>query len=458
MVHGIPRTARRTRHKSAVAYRGMITKSSHLLLRTTDHATNKIDKSAALSIPGVNSESGGMRLFPSTGAQSQSRCQICRAHAWKYTCPKPNCGARYCSVTCYKSHSNKCTEAFYRDKVLGCLNISDDRRTSDMEKLLQRHHNDLQRGNDAFVDDDEDVSSADGNQFQQQWSQHINDSSEKEDSEEILRKIEMQALRDEPIDVNELPLSLRLEFERDVHNNLELELWIPWWIEQESPVQEISVGNKVAKGSCYLDSCLSSIPKFEYLFPSTSTFDPAQLRFNAVDILCSVCRVLRLFNGECGFLDKAKTDEFNDGFVLDAAHTLLQSSQVLSDDARYESMHEVMVSIYAASYTSSNSPINEVSFERNLLVEDVVKLSRSVVFIWRAFSEGVYILDHAIMNMKSRKADMDKKVLRKVKQAKKKMIFYTSWSVQYWREINSEPESITNDILGWVDGFPNSNG
>jgi len=42
-------------------------------------------------------------------------CRICTTKKSRYTCPK--CLIQYCSVTCYRSHNEICTEDFSRDKV-----------------------------------------------------------------------------------------------------------------------------------------------------------------------------------------------------------------------------------------------------------------------------------------------------------------------------------------------------
>jgi hypothetical protein len=41
-------------------------------------------------------------------------CQVCgkAAAGTLYTCPR--CNVRYCGLACYKGHSERCTEGFYK--------------------------------------------------------------------------------------------------------------------------------------------------------------------------------------------------------------------------------------------------------------------------------------------------------------------------------------------------------
>ena len=44
--------------------------------------------------------------------QLQTECIVCQKIS-KYICPK--CHEHYCSLECYKTHSNTCTEQFYQE-------------------------------------------------------------------------------------------------------------------------------------------------------------------------------------------------------------------------------------------------------------------------------------------------------------------------------------------------------
>ena len=48
---------------------------------------------------------------PPPAATAARRCR-CHQAAAEYTCPR--CNVRYCSLDCYRGHSERCTEGFYR--------------------------------------------------------------------------------------------------------------------------------------------------------------------------------------------------------------------------------------------------------------------------------------------------------------------------------------------------------
>lgn len=82
-------------------------------------------------------------------------CRVCREQPAEYTCPR--CNARYCSLECYKQHSDRCTEGFYRDAAVAELKgISageDERRR--MLDILQRLHLQEVEGSGGGSSDDE---------------------------------------------------------------------------------------------------------------------------------------------------------------------------------------------------------------------------------------------------------------------------------------------------------------
>ena len=59
---------------------------------------------------------GGEKKGASVCTASPFRvCRVCTRNEAKYTCPR--CNIPYCSVGCYASHGEQCTEAFYREHV-----------------------------------------------------------------------------------------------------------------------------------------------------------------------------------------------------------------------------------------------------------------------------------------------------------------------------------------------------
>ena len=63
----------------------------------------------------------------------------------RYHCPR--CRLPYCSLTCYKSHGESCTESFYREQAVTELKqtkVSDEDKKNVMG-MLQRFHRDCER-------------------------------------------------------------------------------------------------------------------------------------------------------------------------------------------------------------------------------------------------------------------------------------------------------------------------
>ncbi|KAF5843907.1 hypothetical protein DUNSADRAFT_29 [Dunaliella salina] len=61
-------------------------------------------------------------------------CRVCHKQFARYICPR--CNISYCGLPCYKQHSERCTEAFYREQAVGQLKGSKADR-SEKKKVLR---------------------------------------------------------------------------------------------------------------------------------------------------------------------------------------------------------------------------------------------------------------------------------------------------------------------------------
>ena len=59
-------------------------------------------------------------------------CLVCKGSSTKYCCPK--CFIPYCSLNCYRSHSNECSEAFYKDRISEVIGL-ESRCKSDINEM-----------------------------------------------------------------------------------------------------------------------------------------------------------------------------------------------------------------------------------------------------------------------------------------------------------------------------------
>ena len=328
-------------------------------------------------------------------------CQTCRTNNTKYKCPKPDCPAPgYCSVACYKEHSKVCSEAFYRDKVLESLNVQncdheDYERINDI--LLREKYQD----NNEVGDDHNEEYDALLQQFQERLFLDGDD-----------------AIISDTIDINQLPSDIRQDFEVYVAK-YEVKAWSPWWKPQYHD------DNKVDNFRCFsLDDRILNLPKFSILFPFNHQVP--MLQYNTVEIVFVKCMVLHLFNGDC-FAD--------DGTKVDSAILLYDTCKVLSCDARWSNLDEAMLNCFHLyKLATLNGDCNVVS---NVLVEDVVDICSNYRFVLRIFFECDELLKLACALLKKNPTKTDKGLVKKLRLARKKLEFYSSWCFYYWTTIHT---------------------
>lgn len=63
-------------------------------------------------------------------------CLVCRCAEGRYRCPK--CKVTYCSIACYKKHSENCVEDFYKRNVIAEMKATraTPKERREMNKLL----------------------------------------------------------------------------------------------------------------------------------------------------------------------------------------------------------------------------------------------------------------------------------------------------------------------------------
>ena len=58
---------------------------------------------------------GGATTTTALFASATRVCGVCTTDFSRYKCPR--CAAAYCSLACYKRHSETCTESFYAEQA-----------------------------------------------------------------------------------------------------------------------------------------------------------------------------------------------------------------------------------------------------------------------------------------------------------------------------------------------------
>jgi hypothetical protein len=360
--------------------------------------------------------------------QPHHQCSVCRQNQSRYTCPK--CETPYCSVACYKKHSDHedpsqgCSESFYHDRVAQVLQLEVKENKEETKRMLSRNY--LQ---------------------QQQQQQQLQDEPEapSDMTEEELNNILAVLEGGDEQELSQLLSSPRLKaaFERSIENgglhDWFLEPWHPWWrqelvgYDQDQDDNEEGLEENEFKGKT-LDERLLEVPSFRSLQPTKK--DLPDLGFNLVSILYGVCWTLRLYHG----IENAKQ------VGMDAASTLVQSSTVLSSDARFGTLEEAMHASAVASTQSYQGGKSGCNTSWNILAQDVALIYRNRRLVGRALLEAIDIVRVALSAVKK---EGDAEGASRMRRTRKKIEFYLSWSLEDSTLCASIPESTEAWINDW---------
>lgn len=149
--------------------------------------------------------------------------------------------------------------------------------------------------------------------------------------------------------------------------------------------------------------------------------------------------------------------------AIGAAETLLCSSLVLENDARFDSIEEVLTSCSKSTVRLSKMNLCNATWE--VLSRDIVAISTNGRRgILRALLDGKDILrggskaakllvsaqatSGGTKGVPTKDEQLDK-AQNRYKLAQKKIEFYLSWCLEYWEEI-SELENLAEAVKGWA--------
>ena len=448
-------------------------------------------------------------------------CSTCQTNEGRYTCPR--CSAPYCSVDCYRIHDvpesaridddangttgggGRCTESFYRGRVEGItkLEIKGEDNAKTMRNILAR----------SAVNNDNSLGAA--------QDDGVSDAAAVVADEELLQLAEAMLGINDPGDddatmalLGSLPPHVREAFEASVRDGQLSHLihpWRPWW---EAELNPSSAGNDGGNGG-ETNVSTSSITDIvthrndgdynqdtgEGFLPSPPTFGPSNreseigsgptlddrivgikrlhrgkpkantLQYNAIDVVFGVVCTLRLYNGipnqptkKCPSNVRGLTEQIESELdaAVGAAETLLCSSLVLENDARFDSIEEVLTSCFESTVRLSKMKLCNATWE--VLSRDIVAISTNGRRgILRALLDGKDILrggskaakllvsaqatSGGTKGVSTKDEQLDKAQNRKL--AQKKIEFYLSWCLEYWEEI-SELENLAEAVKDWA--------
>jgi hypothetical protein len=230
-----------------------------------------------------------------------------------------------------------------------------------------------------------------------------------------------------------------------------LEPWYPWWrAEFCSLKEEVDAEDElsVCKTKKSLDDRLLRIPRFHTLFPSTTTTSSKvqpSLEYNLVNILYAIAWTLRVFHGAQNAMDQDATA---------AVSVLMQACTVLSQDARFSSLEQVLIECTqlstqysSTSWTSSTCGDlgSSCLTSWNVLVQDVALLCSNYRYVARAIFEACDIIKVAISYNPKDTQDS----LTTLHRSRKKLKFYLSWSKEHRETIDSLLDHIRTWIQNW---------
>ena len=359
-------------------------------------------------------------------------CPTCNVHEARYTCPK--CMVPYCSTACYKIHDvpsnnpmeggGRCTEEFYRDKVsqVTDLHVKDEKNASQMRDILTRsfyngendEDNNIDNGKpeiNAFLTDEELMElAASGLTLDE-------DDDDPRDDERLLQS---------------LPDHIRLKFENAVTDG-ELshlvEKWHPFWLPKD--------GSDQFEFDSTFEEKIIAIPPL-----------PHKMEENTKNILqnniCEVIYMAALAFRKGNDTTMPQLDAENGDTAAQVATILYSQSQVLSCDARYDSIEEVLLrSSEAFSIISSSDRV----LDQKMLVNDIRVICRHRRMVLKVLLELIEVIDHARNILKRRLGSDSKKERRNLLFAKKKIHFYASFCQTSWNDCST---SILASIEKWM--------
>jgi hypothetical protein len=379
-----------------------------------------------------------------TNASLARVCRVCTTQEARYTCPR--CNIPYCSVDCYRSHGESCTEQFFESHVRSEMQFTSKERGDDDKKQQKSMQELLERVKE----------------FQEQQQQD-------DDEETLIERMQELAMLDR---AGKLTLESLTDEEKkrflgevaDGRLGKLVQLWSPWWLMPERKYRSETSGRRrqlileeirdeegegdeeedavtleplvLYPVGVFTNSAAQAMPtSMEVLLPGGKQPSPS-LHFHLLEVLFSYAVVLRVFNG-----DYAQD-------VTEAALLLLDLCQVLSADARYESVEHVCLACLEKQ--STDGPAASA-----LALEDTQQLLRIDIFLLDALSDTRALMERYAQDLVSssegsKQAIKERKTaVKKLAMVQKKLLFIQTWAyltrIEEFQALAQELEAYMKD-------------
>ncbi|KAJ0403778.1 hypothetical protein P43SY_006321 [Pythium insidiosum] len=368
---------------------------------------------------------------PAIAAATVSRvCRVCVRNEARYACPR--CSIAYCSVECFRAHGESCTEQFYQEHVKN--EIAFNERTTARDD----HKKNLQRDTVELLG------------RVKQFHEELHDQTAEMSTLDVTtQRLEQLAMMDEAeLSLDCLTEDERARFLADVADGKVSSFvvpWEPWWLlsprvyDNETSARRGALIRVLSTDTCCDSDDEGSEDDSQALPPR---IEPARfavailtrteeqklqasplsaavrgnvspwLEFHLVEILFAYALTLRMFNGEW------QQDS------LDAAAMMLQSSDVLSEDARLSSLESV---VQRCSEKRSLGGLQQLATNA-LVLSDVASLLSHRPFVLDALTDAIQMMRTAISEMTQQtKKRKSREARRRLASVEKKLEFFRVW-------------------------------
>jgi len=358
-------------------------------------------------------------------------CPTCNINEARYTCPK--CMSPYCSAACYKNHDispdshvkggGRCTEAFYREKVsqVTDLHVKDEKNTSQMRDILTRSFYNENNNNNKSISEGETEKNGILTDEELMELAASGLTLDDEDAYDEDRNYELI--------LKSLPGHIRQKFESAVMSGELSHLvqqWHPFWLPNYDK-HDLEFDSK-------FEEQIIAIPPLPHRIEENTKLI---LQNNICEVIYTAAWAFRKSNNAT----MPQIDADNADTAVQVASILYSQSQVLSCDARYQNMEQVLMECTELSSRSSEAVSGTHSSDqminRNTLVNDTICICRHRRMVLKVLLEIIDVIDHAKNILKRRLGSESKKERRNLLLAQKKIHFYASFCQTYWDDCST---------------------